>query len=691
MIIRSFTWWMVWAMMLLFSDSLSGQSSIENRLRLNRVNTAWPEKHPSISFDGRMLYFSRIAYPANMGSSDEADVWYCFVENDSTCSIPVNAGVPVNSIFPDFPVANSISGYQLRVLRKEELSLFFAISGNLRHKTVEELPTPAFSYPDAEDFFVSSDGQLLFFSMEAAQGYGGKDIYVAYLEADGTWGAARNLGSALNSRGDETTPFLAADGKTLYFSSDGRGGFGGKDLFVSFSMSDEHWNEWTIPQNLGPGINAETDETHPTLAASGEQILFCASAVGTDSSDIYRAPIPQVFKPQPLLLVSGNYHPSLRITRLDTSITFVPKLYHTLETEGERFRLILPRGADVELYTNEPGYFWCTHVLELGYEPLESIDSDEEALSTLLESAEYRSREEQIHTLQVEWMNRQEKMEKLQREQERLLKDIGQQALGISINTPNPTLEINRIVLMLSALPDTFVQEVTIALNKKRLALLSPDSTSTPDVLLSPEAEKQIVQKMIFGIRNFIDAHNSKLELEREQASLKATQLELLNQQIDAEKLVVGKPKVAPNSGSNQEESDKGALQKFEEIELPCDRIPIKAGQTKVLQHIYFEENTAQLKKYAQNELNRLVDMLKKNTSIALEISAHTHTGLGHTFARQLSRKRAETVAGYLVEKGISRERLQVRGYGKMYPLESPDTTIEQKKLNQRIEIRILK
>lgn len=96
------------------------------------------------------------------------------------------------------------------------------------------------------------------------------------------------------------------------------------------------------------------------------------------------------------------------------------------------------------------------------------------------------------------------------------------------------------------------------------------------------------------------------------------------------------------------------------------------------------------MKKYAENELERLVDLLKKNTRIVLEISAHTHTGLGHHFAQPLSRDRAEAVAAYLIARGIEPKRLRSKGYGKTRPLINPDADPAQKELNQRIEVRIL-
>lgn len=685
---RNLVWWMIWTASVATPCRVLSQSLPEGRYPVPEINTGWPESHPSVSLDGKVLYFSRSGYVLNMGSEDEADVWQCYALTDSTWSLPVNAGVPVNSIFPDHLISNGISGNQFRVLRTEELPVFYAISGKPRKRNSEELPIFAFSYPNASDFFVSSNGKLLFFAMDDPQGYGGSDIYISYLEEDNSWGTAKNLGTAVNSRGDEKAPFLAADGKTLYFSSDGRGGFGGEDLFVSFSMSDEHWNEWTLAQNLGPEINAATDETQPTLAASGDRILFTVRQPGTDSSDIYRAPLPRIYRPQPVLIADGNYHQKLEIKQINPTSAYTPELYYTLEKEADTFSLVLPYGANLEISSRQEGYFWCAEVLELAYEALESPDQDTSGIADLLQSPEYLNREAEIVEMQQEVLELQKEVEKRHAEQEALFETIREKALQIPINSPNPNLEVDRIVLMLSALPDTFIRQVTIALKQKRLDLMNTDSIPKAE-LLSPEAEKQIKQNLIFDLRKYIDAHNQESILLGEQNILNSGLRDRINLQIAAEKQFAGQ-NLRTASPDIAEESGTGQLQYFDRVRLDCRSIPIQAGSTKVLQNIYFERNTALLKKYAENELERLVDLLKKNTRIVLEISAHTHTGLGHHFAQPLSRDRAEAVAAYLIARGIEPKRLRSKGYGKTRPLINPDADPAQKELNQRIEVRIL-
>ena len=73
---------------------------------------------------------------------------------------------------------------------------------------------------------------------------------------DGRWSEPLNIGSNVNTAADESAPFLAADDKTLYFSSNGYPGYGGHDIYVTTRL-DDTWLNWTDPQNMGPDINTD--------------------------------------------------------------------------------------------------------------------------------------------------------------------------------------------------------------------------------------------------------------------------------------------------------------------------------------------------------------------------------------------------------------------------------------------------
>lgn len=104
---------------------------------------------------------------------------------------------------------------------------------------------------------ISSDGSFIIYTSTRSGGEGGKDLWISYRSEDGTYGSPSNLGEPVNTGDDEISPFIAPDGRTLFFASDGHDGEGGFDIFVT--QRDESGN-WTMPKNLGNLINSDADE-----------------------------------------------------------------------------------------------------------------------------------------------------------------------------------------------------------------------------------------------------------------------------------------------------------------------------------------------------------------------------------------------------------------------------------------------
>lgn len=106
--------------------------------------------------------------------------------------------------------------------------------------------------------FVTSDGKYLFFSSDRAGGSGGFDIWYAPLNSDGSTGVASNAGPVINSAGDEQAPFYQQSSQTLVFSSNGRQGMGGFDLYASTGAQQS----WTEPANMGHPVNSSRDDIY---------------------------------------------------------------------------------------------------------------------------------------------------------------------------------------------------------------------------------------------------------------------------------------------------------------------------------------------------------------------------------------------------------------------------------------------
>lgn len=134
---------------------------------------------------------------------------------------------------------------------------------------------------------IAPDGNALYFSSNRPGGFGGIDIYVAYKNGNGVWEEAENLGEQINTAGDEQTPFMHADNKTLYFSSTGWPGYGGADFFV---VRQKINGEWTPPLNLGFPINTFDNEGSIAVASNGIDAYFASDRSDSRGGlDIYKA------------------------------------------------------------------------------------------------------------------------------------------------------------------------------------------------------------------------------------------------------------------------------------------------------------------------------------------------------------------------------------------------------------------
>ncbi|MEP6612598.1 MAG: hypothetical protein ABJA76_11960 [Mucilaginibacter sp.] len=138
---------------------------------------------------------------------------------------------------------------------------------------------------DSNDFdpFFSPDGKGVYFFSNRLGGFGGDDIYfAAFNKTTGKFGPAVNLGSGINTKGNEWTPVTNAAANVLVFSSNGRGGYGGEDLFAAATLP----NGFAKPVNLGPVINGADDDFDAAILPNNT--LVFTSAKGKDAkADLY--------------------------------------------------------------------------------------------------------------------------------------------------------------------------------------------------------------------------------------------------------------------------------------------------------------------------------------------------------------------------------------------------------------------
>lgn len=156
-------------------------------------------------------------------------------------------------------------------------------NGNLSN--VKMLPSEINTKNIESSACLSADGNMIFFSSNRPGGYGGFDLYYAKKLPTGDWARVVNMGPMVNTSGNEDAPFFHIDNKTLYFSSDGRIGVGGYDIYSTRLNED---NSWSQPENIGYPINSLGHDLYYRLSENSQQAFFSSDREGgLGADDIY--------------------------------------------------------------------------------------------------------------------------------------------------------------------------------------------------------------------------------------------------------------------------------------------------------------------------------------------------------------------------------------------------------------------
>ncbi|WP_395768828.1 OmpA family protein [Aquirufa sp.] len=277
------------------------------------INSKFNELYPVVSPDGKRLYFTRWKHPENLGDNKNQDIWYTQLdekkqwekaklfpspinneENNAICGISPNGKmILLNNVYgKDGHMEKGVSLSYL--LRNGEWSFPKQIRiQNFKNKS------------EYSEYTIAPDGKTLLMTTETKDSYGGKDIYVSFLKPDDTWTEPKNIGPVVNSGESESTPFIAPDGQTMYFSSSGHIGYGNNDVFITRRL-DDTWLNWSAPENVGPAVNTSEWDGYFTVSAKGDYAYFSSVENSMGAEDIFRIKIPEKIKPQTLIQFSGK-------------------------------------------------------------------------------------------------------------------------------------------------------------------------------------------------------------------------------------------------------------------------------------------------------------------------------------------------------------------------------------------------
>jgi outer membrane protein OmpA-like peptidoglycan-associated protein len=337
-----------------------------SRQKLGReVNTGYDENKPVISPDGRTIYFARKYALGNTGGRlDPQDIWFSTTTDGIHWSKSLNAGSRVNTTGADNLAGISADG----------LMMFFTQdrgrAGSFHFTSLEGIPESSLRGPaiNNESPFLeatlSSNASVILFTAKSKENIcyqrekDERDIYVVTRNQDGNWTKPVNLGPVVNSSGDEYSPFLAADDRTLYFATDGRPGLGDADIFMTRRIGDG-WTTWTTPVNLGPTINSHGFDGYLTLPATGDQ-GFMVSRSNGESNDIIRVTIPPAFRPKETCTMDVSIFDAVTGDALEGFVHATTNgslsLSHTIRSQ-HRFHLRLTNDEQYRIAVSAAGYF----------------------------------------------------------------------------------------------------------------------------------------------------------------------------------------------------------------------------------------------------------------------------------------------------------------------------------------------
>ena len=275
------------------------------------INSGQEEVHPIISPDGQRLYYTRKNHPENAGGQGLDDIWEARRGANGDWAAATNVGRRWNSNGEDY--LNAITGdggMALLVVNSKPgdqgnpLSVSFRTANGWSSPEALEVDDYATASRYAS-YHLSADGEVLLLSLDREEGEGGKDLYAAFRESGTQYGPPMHLGENINTAAEEVTPFLAPDGKTLYFASTGLPGYGSADLYVTRRL-DETWESWSPPKNLGPAVNTADWDAFFSVPADGAYGYFASYQNSIGASDIFRIPLDGQARPDSTMLLSGR-------------------------------------------------------------------------------------------------------------------------------------------------------------------------------------------------------------------------------------------------------------------------------------------------------------------------------------------------------------------------------------------------
>jgi len=584
------------------------------------INTSKPEFSPVISLDGSALYFTSRRAWAN-GASNEGldtrinqlpeDIYVSYRDFDGTWTEPIRLEF-CDSIQNEATLA--VSPDERRIYLYQDTrgngDIFYSDFSTNHFQEVEHYEVKNVNTSSWETHCtVTPDGMNLYFVSDRKGGYGGRDIYRVVKLANGDWSEAVNMGPGINGPFDEESPFIAVDNKTLYFSSNGAKSMGGFDVFVT--VRDEN-NTWSDPINLGYPLNSTGDDLFYTTTVDGMTgYLTSFRADGFGEKDIYEIQNDYLGMKNIAVLkgkinvVGGKPLPE------DVSITL------RCTNCGDPFdRKVFPRMRDgVFLSSLEP----CRE-----YEMIFSYEGGKKEFHKETFNTECDKEYDEVY--REVWL------------------DVDLQ-------------EIVNIYYLAGVVKDSKTKK---ELDGVKVSIVDK-SNGMPILDVATLSNGSFLSDTLKGKKRN-DNFEIALRLEKEGYVTMTYDIPLelaMESRIDLNSLI--NPMMT-------------------KMEIGAD-----LGAIVAINPIYFDYNKSDIRSDAKVELDKIVKIMKDNPTIKIELGSHTDSRGSDASNMALSDRRAKSSAAYIVSMGIAANRITGKGYGES-KLVVKDTAINAMATNDEKE-----
>lgn len=346
------------------------------------VNTKYSEIRPTISADGKILYFVVEGNPKNtkysQNKEDAQDVWYSEKDSSGGWGTAKQEEAVINSQMQNAVFWVSPDASKILVRGAYSNGKYLGRGVSMSRKTPSGWSQPErlkirgydqMSVGKYSGAFMVNDGKtlLLYFSEEKNSEI--NDIYVSHLMANNEWSQPESIGPTINLEDyDEISPFLAADGITLYFSSDRPGGQGKHDIWMSKRL-DSTWKKWSEPVNLPSPINSPKWDAYFTMDAKGEYAYLASSQNAIGGTDLVRIKLDESIMPRPVVIVYGKMINGITMEPVSADVYYdengnKEKSISTTPVDG-KYKMVLPYGSKYTLRVGSDEYMPLTDTLDL--------------------------------------------------------------------------------------------------------------------------------------------------------------------------------------------------------------------------------------------------------------------------------------------------------------------------------------